>query len=212
VQGARGANRQGTSACLSLGFGGIIPEFPTGLRGSLWERRMAWAARATSSEINHLLAPDGPPNRLREVAIALSVSTFCRLFPEAGNRGRCRCGGETVARTSCPRSGAVRAAAASDGWRRSGREDRGRARDYLYSGLNTISVWHAYCAGARGIVSLIGYRIWWCWVLRAQELCEPCLAASSGASTVAHIMRTSFRPTINPRGPSGARGRPRIIA
>jgi hypothetical protein len=33
--------------------------------------------------------------------VALSVSTFTRLFRGAGNRGRCRRGGETVDRTSC---------------------------------------------------------------------------------------------------------------
>src|SRR5690242_13183714 len=48
------------------------------------------------------------------------------------------------------------------------------------------------------MLSRICYHIWWRWALRGKTLCEPCPAASSSASTVAHIVRTSFRPTTNP--------------
>jgi hypothetical protein len=126
---------------------------------------MAWAGWEAAANSIIYRDAEAPPSRLGEVASALSVSTFTRLFPEAENRGRCRCGGETVARTNCLRSGAVRAAAEAIGARGP------RARTGLsYSGLNTISVWHAYCAGARGTVSRIGYHIWWYLALRGQGI------------------------------------------
>jgi hypothetical protein len=170
-RGARGAERQGTSAWRFTRFRGNLS------RVSDWPAREPvgvsdGVGRAGyGRKINHLLAPDGPPSRLREVAVALSVSTFTRLFLEAGNR-RCRCGGETVAMTSHLRRGMCGLRL-----RRTVGGDRGARTAGAHSGLNKsrfgMLIARGLAAQCRGSVAIFGGA----WLSGAKELCWYVLAA-----------------------------------
>src|SRR5260370_28427583 len=106
-----GRARRRAAGRLRLAFhsvsGGIYPEFPTGLRGSLWERRMAWAAWATAAKSITCLLLTGRRTGCARSRWRLSVSTFSRLFLEAENLGwLCACKRWHPPSPTLPRGGA----------------------------------------------------------------------------------------------------------